>query len=93
MNGWRLLEVIIWGTRRRNNVLGQMQYVCPGCHQPTYHGVVRSKYWFTLFFIPIFPFSNSTTSRCMKCGFQEKVENKQADQMLAAGQMIPAPQK
>ncbi|WIG59952.1 MAG: hypothetical protein OJF49_002700 [Ktedonobacterales bacterium] len=86
--------MIIWGTRRRNAALGQMQYVCPGCHQPTYHGIVRSKYWFTLFFIPIFPFSTSTTARCQKCGFQEKVNNKQADAVLAQAQapVIPGQQ-
>ncbi|HEX6797697.1 MAG TPA: zinc-ribbon domain-containing protein [Ktedonobacterales bacterium] len=83
--------MIIWGTRRRNNVLGQLQYVCPGCHQPTFHGLVRSKYWFTLFFIPVFPFSTSTTARCMKCGFQEKVNNKQADEMIHQGQLVAAP--
>lgn len=83
--------MIIWGTRRRNKVLGQLQYVCPGCNQPTFHALVRSKYWFTLFFIPIFPFSNSTTARCMKCGFQEKVNNKQADDMIRQGQLIAAP--
>ncbi len=85
--------MIIWGTRLRNNVLGQLQYVCPGCHQPTYHAVVRSKYWFTLFFIPLFPVSKSTTARCMKCGLQEKVNNKQADEMIQQGQLIAAPQR
>lgn len=85
--------MIIWGTRRRNNVLGQLQYVCPGCQQPTFHAVVRTRYWFTLFFIPTFPFSKSTTARCMKCGFQEKVNNKQADEMLQKGQIMAAPQR
>ena len=81
--------MILYGARRRNKVLGQMQYVCPGCQQPTYHAVVRSRYWFTLFFIPIFPMSKSSTARCMRCGFQEKVDNKQADEMQVSGQLTP----
>lgn len=85
--------MIVWGTRRRNSVLGQLQYICPGCHQPTFHALVRSKYWFTLFFIPIFPFSKGTTARCLKCGFQEKVNNKQADEMIKQGQLVAAPQR
>lgn len=78
---------IIYGYRTRNNVMGQTQYVCQKCGQNSAHSVVRTRYQMTLFFVPLFTVSKKTTARCNICGFQEKMDNKQADAMF------PAPQK
>lgn len=75
--------MILYGYRTRNTVLGQIQYICQQCHQNAFHSVVRTKYLFTLFFVPLFPIRKKTTARCNLCGFQEKVDNKQADAMFA----------
>ena len=88
--------MIIWGYRTRNNVMGQVPYVCPQCGRNGFHAVVRTSRYFTLFFIPIFPIGKSTTARCNLCGFQEKVDNARADALLAqpVGQPqapVPAP--
>jgi zinc-ribbon family len=82
--------MIIWGFRSRNNVMGQMQYPCPKCGQNSFHTVVRSRRWFTLFFIPIFPFTKSSLSRCNICGFQTQIDNNAADGQFT--QSSPAPQ-
>ena len=74
--------MIVYGFRTRNNVLGQTQYVCQRCQQNAFHSVVRTKRLITLFWIPLIPISKSTTARCNMCGFQEKVDNKQADAMF-----------
>lgn len=85
--------MIIWGYRTRNNVMGQLPYVCRQCGRNGYHAVVRTSRYFTLFFIPIFPIGKSTTARCNLCGFQEKVDNARADALLAqpaSQQQMPA---
>ncbi len=95
-----LLSVtIIFGSRANNKVLGQREYLCSRCQRQGYHAIVRSSRWFTLYFIPIFPVGKSTTSRCNLCGYQEKINNEQADgwfsqaQGGAVPQTIQAPQK
>lgn len=88
--------MIIYGYRSRNKVMGQLPYVCPQCKRNGYHAVVRTSRYFTLFWIPIIPIGKSTTARCNLCGYQEKVDNKRADAMLAQPQpgaqlQTPAP--
>ena len=83
---YTLLTSIIFGSRSNNKVLGQMQYVCPGCGRPAFHTIVRSRRWFTLYFLPVIPTSKSTTSRCNLCGFQQAINNEQADAWFAQGQ-------
>jgi hypothetical protein len=39
----------------------------------------------TVFWIPIFPITKATTARCNLCGFQEKLDNKKADELLPQG--------
>lgn len=80
--------MIVYGFRSRNKVLGQAAYECSQCHQVANHAGVRTTRWFTLFFIPLIPFSKKTTARCSACGFQQKLDNKDADRVFAK----PAPQ-
>jgi hypothetical protein len=84
--------MIIYGYRRRNKVMGQVPYVCPQCQRNGYHAVVRTSRYFTLFWIPIIPMGSTTTARCNLCGFQEKVDNKRADALLAQPQPAGQPQ-
>jgi hypothetical protein len=79
--------MIVYGFRSRNKVLGQTQYGCKQCQRNAYHGVVRSRRFFTLFWIPIFPVGTTTIARCQLCGYQEKVDNKRAEEMFAHQQM------
>jgi len=74
-----LLVSIIFGTRSTNRVLGQKEYVCSRCRRQGYHAIVRSQRWFTLYFIPLIPMSKTTTSRCNLCGYQDLLNDKQAD--------------
>jgi len=75
--------MIVYGFRTRNKPLGQVQYQCRSCGRDAHHGIVRSTRHFTLFWIPIFPVRNLTTSRCQLCGFQEKLEKPQVEALLA----------
>lgn len=76
---------IICGSRSHNRVMGQMQYACPQCKKEGFQTVVRSLRWFTLYFIPLFPFSKETIVRCNLCGFQYAMDNKQADSLFSQG--------
>jgi hypothetical protein len=82
--------MIIYGVRRRNKVLGQMEIGCAKCQKPTMQTVVRTRPWMTLFFIPVFPIGKNTTSRCNLCGLQMKVQNAQADQWFPKQPAAPA---
>lgn len=81
---------IIFGTRRRNRVMGQKQITCSSCKRLSHHAVVRSRSWFALYFIPVIPMAKTTTIRCNLCGFQSLVNNEQADAWFPQGQVSSA---
>ena len=83
--------MIVYGFRSRNKVLGQVAYECSQCHQVAYHAGVRTTRWITLFFLPVIPISKKTTARCGVCGFQQKLDNKDADRIFAQAQAQPTP--
>ncbi|QBD78102.1 hypothetical protein EPA93_19715 [Ktedonosporobacter rubrisoli] len=68
---------IIVGTRGRNRVLGQLAYPCAGCRQHTYHTVVHTRQWLTLYFIPILPLGALDEARCNLCGYREWITSQQ----------------
>jgi hypothetical protein len=74
-----IINSIIFGSRRNNKVMGQIQYNCIRCQRPAFHTIVRSRTWFTLYFIPVIPLGSTTTSRCNLCGYQAQIDSKQAD--------------
>jgi hypothetical protein len=82
--------MIVYGLRSRNKVLGQVAYECSQCHQIAYHSGVRTTKWFTLFWVPVIPFSKKTTARCGTCGFQQQLDNKDADRVFAKPPAAPA---
>jgi ribosomal protein L37E len=82
--------MIIIGSRANNKVMGQQQYPCSRCGQNSYHTIVRSRRWFTLFFLPVIPINKSTTSRCNLCGYQTAIDNEQADAHFANMSQVPA---
>jgi len=83
---YTLMTSIIFSSRSKNKVLGQMQYTCSRCGRPAFHALVRTRRWFTLYFLPVIPMSKTTTLRCNLCGFQELVDNDRADAWFPQGQ-------
>lgn len=81
---------VIYGFRSRNKVMGQVQSVCPRCQRNGFQTVVRSSRWFTLYFIPLFPFSKNTTARCNLCGFQYAMDNQQVNALFPQEQAAAA---
>jgi tetratricopeptide (TPR) repeat protein len=85
---------VIWGYRSRNKVMGQVKSVCPQCRREGFQTVVRSRRWFTLYFIPLIPFSKKSIARCNLCGFQYAMNNDQVDALFPQAQAgaVAAPQ-
>jgi hypothetical protein len=79
--------MLIVGTRPNTKLLGQIAYICPSCQHNSWHSVGRTRRWFTLFFVPVIPFTKSSVSRCNLCGFMQRVPNPQAEQWFRTGQM------
>ena len=61
--------IIIYGTRGFEKILGQtVAYSCARCNNIALFNVVRIRKWFTLFWIPIFPYSSKYYMVCPVCG-------------------------
>jgi len=60
---------IIWGSMKTNKNFGTKQRGerCPYCQSGTYD-YIRTLTWFTLFFIPLFPYSSTYSKLCNRCG-------------------------
>ena len=74
--------MIVTGFRSLNRVMGQLSYPCERCQQETYHTLVRTRRFFTVFWIQVLPIGKFTTSRCNVCGFQTRVDNNDSDELL-----------
>ncbi len=83
---------LIFGSQSKNKVMGQQVYLCSRCKRQSYHTIVRSRRWFTLYFIPTIPMREATTSRCNRCGYQELISKEQADGWFLQAQSGAAPQ-
>jgi hypothetical protein len=83
---------ILFGTRRRRTTLGTVLLLCQRCKRPSAHALVKVRSWFTLFFIPVFPFSTTYATACPMCGAATKIDKAQAEQLEAvAAQQATAP--
>ncbi|WP_405866645.1 MULTISPECIES: zinc-ribbon domain-containing protein [unclassified Streptomyces] len=91
--------MIIFGTKGYLYQLAILTLVCGNCGNPSAHTLRKRVTKFTLFFVPLFPFSTKHTLQCTFCGMEQKVTKEQADQMLAqaasgqSGQAYGQPQQ
>lgn len=77
---------IIWGTRQFQKLMGYArQYTCRNCGNVSAWQVIRTMRWFTLFFIPIFPFSVKYFVLCPVCQHGAQVGKETGMQELEAG--------
>jgi DNA-directed RNA polymerase subunit RPC12/RpoP len=72
------IMLIIFGSRGKGHVLRQELRPCSVCQRSTVHVVAETSRWFTLFFIPIFPFSRSYLRQCAVCGYMEELRREDA---------------
>lgn len=78
--------MIIFGTRRRSRLLATQVLVCQHCHNRAAQRLYEWATWFTLFFLPVFPFGVHRTYSCAYCGASTEVDRETADRFVADAQ-------
>jgi hypothetical protein len=74
--------MLLVGVHSTTRQLGQVAHPCPSCRRPTWHLVGRTRRWLTVLFIPLLPFSKSSSVRCNLCGLMRRVPNGHAEALL-----------
>ena len=70
---------IVYGTRKMKKVLAHTpQYTCPRCAGVTHYAVMRIISCFTLFWIPLIPYSFKYYMVCPICGVNTEVKAEEA---------------
>lgn len=82
---------ILFGFKTFIKNLAIVTAVCPSCNNPAAHRIVKRSRWFTVFFIPVIPFSNKTYSVCTFCGATTQLDNASRDAALAAAAQAGPP--
>lgn len=75
--------MIIFGTKGYLYQLAILTLVCGRCGNPSAHTLRKRVTKFTLFFVPLFPFSTKYATQCTFCGAEQQVRKDQADELLA----------
>ncbi|MDR1410115.1 MAG: zinc ribbon domain-containing protein [Oscillospiraceae bacterium] len=75
--------IIIWGTRSKAKILGiTAPQICQHCGNLVQNEVIRVMRWFTLFWIPIFPFSIKYHLACPICKNDRPVNKAEAESAI-----------
>jgi hypothetical protein len=82
----RTISVIIFGTKGYLYQLAILTLVCGRCGNPAAHTLRKRVTKFTLFFVPLFPFSTKYATQCTFCGAEQQVTREQAEQLQAQAQ-------
>ncbi|MEW2631026.1 zinc-ribbon domain-containing protein [Streptomyces sp. NPDC048389] len=78
--------MIIFGTKGYIHQLAILTLVCGHCGNPSAHTLRKRVSKFTLFFVPLFPFSTKYATQCTFCGAEQQITAEQAEQLqLQAG--------
>ncbi|MEJ1198071.1 MULTISPECIES: zinc-ribbon domain-containing protein [unclassified Streptomyces] len=73
--------MIIFGTKGYLYQLAILTLVCGQCGNPSAHTLRKRVTKFTLFFVPLFPFSTKYLTQCTFCGAEQQVSKEQAEQL------------
>ena len=76
--------MILFGSRTVSKIVALLFFVCATCGNEVGQRLVRRRTWFTLFFVPIFPFGHGSYSvACAYCGASHGVTRENADKFIA----------
>jgi hypothetical protein len=59
--------ILGWGRVTKKQYGPTMAIQCPNCGNDTWLQLYRYRKWFTLFFIPVFPYSSTHSLSCSVC--------------------------
>ncbi len=71
-----------WNHETRKNYGPTREIICPNCSNKTYLDLLQTKLWFTLFFIPIFPYKSKHYLICKICSRGLELTDEQVDKAL-----------
>ena len=74
--------IILFGTRRRADVIALVTFVCRFCDKNVPQRVVKIVNRFTVFFVPLFPVSTRFANECSNCGGTTEISREQADEAV-----------
>ena len=74
--------IFIFGYRSRAAVLATIGLACRNGHVAA-HRIVKLTKWFTLFFIPVIPFSRKYRSVCIQCGLTLEIPKEDAEELAS----------
>jgi hypothetical protein len=73
--------MIIFGTKGYLYQLAILTLVCGHCGNPSAHTLRKRVTKFTLFFVPLFPFSTRYSTQCTFCAVEQNVPKEQAERL------------
>ena len=74
---------IIWGSKNDLKTEKAIGYsVCPNCGCNTEKALVREKFKFTIFFIPVISFTRRRGICCPECGMYKELSSAEYKEML-----------
>ncbi|WP_434596454.1 zinc-ribbon domain-containing protein [Streptomyces sp. A5-4] len=77
--------MIIFGTKGYLYQLAILTLVCGQCGNPSAHTLRKRVSKFTLFFVPVFPYSTKYSTQCTFCGAEQQVTKEQAEELQIQG--------
>jgi hypothetical protein len=76
--------MIIFGSRTRDALVGVLFFACTLCGSTAAQRLHRLRTWFTLFFLPVFPFGHGRyVLQCAYCGGQSSMPREGAERFIA----------
>src|ERR1035437_7917174 len=76
--------ITLFGLRRKSSRLATLFVMCGYCHTPAAHALIRTRRYFTLFFVPLIPLGTKYFTTCTMCGHATLVTREAADQYVAS---------
>lgn len=84
---------IIWGTRVISKIFGQpVTLFCPHCNNTSQWQLIKRTNWFTLFFIPLIPFSSKYSLTCPICQASKSLEKHEFEDLKIQSEQSTLPQ-
>lgn len=83
--------MIIFGSRTRSALVGVLFFACALCGAHAGQRLFRVRTWFTLFFVPVFPFGHGRyVMQCAYCGGQSTLAREGAERFIADAERAEA---
>ncbi len=67
-----------------------IERACPRCHNHVRMKLLALKKWFTVFFIPVFPYGPEYFLACPMCGYSVELSRRQFDEIRQGAGYTPA---